>query len=80
MRFSPWAPLAAMWLIMMVVAVVLDGDWLLGWLCLACSGMSVLSAIVDRLGRREMALLRSISRIQAQQLRYREKGANVDIK
>lgn len=77
MRASAWVPLVAMWLILAVV-LAFQRQFLPAWSALGCSGLALLSAIIDFHGRREVEALRAISRIQAAQLRNHEKGTNVD--
>lgn len=72
MKASPWSPIAFMWLVMGVVAAV-SVDYLSAWLALACVGLSILSAILDRINRREARLLHSSNRILAARVRLYEK-------
>lgn len=72
MTSSPWTPIAFMWLIMAVIGG-LSGSFWNGWMALLCSGIAVLSAVLDRIVRGEVELLHSVNRTLLAQVRHYEK-------
>jgi hypothetical protein len=69
---SPWAVVAAVWIVLVVVGVV-AGAYLYAWYALACSGLSLLALLVDRLQKHQLRILLSHNRILAARIRLHEK-------
>ena len=72
MNTSPWVAIAGMWLVMAVIGALQGGFWN-GWMALLCTGIAVLSAILDRVNRDELGLLHSVNRMLLAQVRHYEK-------